>query len=131
SSPTTAYANAATAPTASSADAAPPGKSGAAAGARSDTKPYVSAAHSDTDAYARAHALHFRGGDPAAALAAWDAYLAIAPGGPRAGLVLEARWNRAICLVRLRRRDAALVAPPPFADGGSGHYRRDGARPLV
>src|SRR5947207_12740849 len=47
--------------------------------------------------YRRAHELHFHGGDPAAALAAWDRYLAAEPDGRFA---VEARYNRALVLVR-------------------------------
>jgi hypothetical protein len=81
--------------------------------------------------YARAHDLHFRGHDPVRALAAWDRYLAAAPGDVRAGLVLEARYNRAICLLRLGRRDEARAALRPFAAGAWGEYRRNEARALL
>jgi hypothetical protein len=76
----------------------------------------------------RAHQLHFRQRDAAAALAAWDRYLQADPDGP---LVLEARYNRALCLVRLGRADEARAALQPFADGTLVHYRRDEARALV
>jgi tetratricopeptide (TPR) repeat protein len=81
--------------------------------------------------YARAHALHFRAKDPGGALDAWDRYLAAAPADARAGLVLEARYNRAICLLRLQRYDEARAALRPFADGAWGDYRRDDARALL
>lgn len=81
--------------------------------------------------YARAHALHFRGNDPARALAAWDRYLAAASGDIRSGLVLEARYNRAICLFRLGQREEARQALQPFADGRWGDYRRDDAQALL
>jgi hypothetical protein len=81
--------------------------------------------------YAQAHALHFRGNDPARSLAAWDRYLAAASGDIRSGLVLEARYNRAICLFRLGQREEARQALQPFADGRWGDYRRDDARALL
>jgi hypothetical protein len=81
--------------------------------------------------YAQAHALHFHGHDPARALAAWDRYLAVASLDIRGGLVLEARYNRAICLVRLGQREEARQALQPFADGRWGDYRRDDAQALL
>ena len=62
--------------------------------------------------YRKAHALHFHGGDPAAALAAWDAYLAAEPDGR---FSVEARYNRALVLVRLARYAEARAALAPFA----------------
>ena len=81
--------------------------------------------------YAQAHALHFHGSDPARALAAWDRYLAVASQDIRGGLVLEARYNRAICLFRLGQREQARQALQPFADGRWGAYRRDDAQALL
>jgi RNA polymerase sigma-70 factor (ECF subfamily) len=85
----------------------------------------------DTDRalYERAHRLHFHGDQPAAALAAWDAYLGHAP---RGRFALEARYNRAIALARLGRRDEAVQALAPFAAGVHGTYRqRDAAQLLL
>jgi hypothetical protein len=79
-------------------------------------------------AYRRAHALHFDAHDAAGALSAWDAYLATYP---RGRFALEARYNRALCLVRLERRDEAERALAPFAEGTHGDYRRDEARALL
>ena len=80
-------------------------------------------------AYRRAHELHFRGSDPAAALAAWDDYLRIDPAGRFAA---EARFNRAIDLIRLGRYDLARAALAPFARGDEpGGYRRDEAQQLI
>jgi hypothetical protein len=79
-------------------------------------------------AYRRAHAAHFGAQDPAAALAAWDDYLRVAPGGRFA---LEATYNRALCLVRLGRQTEARAALRPFADGTYGAYRRREARELL
>jgi hypothetical protein len=64
--------------------------------------------------YRAAHELHFRGRDHAATLAAWDAYLAAEPAGR---FVLEARYNRALVLVRLDRYADARIALEPFARG--------------
>jgi len=71
-------------------------------------------------AYERAHRDHFFRDAPVAALAAWDAYLAAYPHGTFAP---EARFNRALCLVKLERFAAAAQALRPFARGGSGGYR--------
>jgi hypothetical protein len=64
--------------------------------------------------YRRAHELHFHGRDPAAGLAAWDAYLAAEPDGRFSA---EARYNRAILLIRLARYAEARTALLPFARG--------------
>lgn len=79
-------------------------------------------------AYDAAHALHFGAGDWPAAIDAWDAYLASFPRG-RFGL--EARYNRALALVRAGRVDEARVALTPFAEARFGAYRRTEARALL
>jgi hypothetical protein len=78
--------------------------------------------------YSTAHHAHFVAHDPAAALKAWDDYLAAYPNG-RFGL--EARYNRALALVRLGRTDEARAALAPFADGRNGGYRQAEARSLL
>lgn len=78
--------------------------------------------------YRAAHHAHFVEHDFAAALRSWDAYLAAAPSGRFAP---EARYNRALCLVRLGRKDDAERALRPFADGAYGSYRRDEAKALI
>jgi TolA-binding protein len=78
--------------------------------------------------YETAHQAHFAARAPAAALPAWDAYLAEFPDGRFA---LEARYNRAICLVRLGRHDAARAALQPFANGEAGGYRQQDAIALL
>ncbi len=78
--------------------------------------------------YNRAHQLHFVARDPAAALAAWDAYLAQAPSTT---LLPEAKYNRALCLVRLRREADAIEALTPFANGSFGNYRKREAAALL
>jgi TolA-binding protein len=98
---------------------APPAAASPAAAAPSDD---------DADAYGRAHRLHFDSSDPAAALAAWDDYLARFPAGRFAP---DARYNRAIDLIKLRRYGEARIGLQPFADGALGGYHRDDARALL
>lgn len=74
--------------------------------------------------YEEAHRLHFAARDPARALAAWDRYLAVAPSGRFAP---EARYNRALTLVRLGRTAEAREALRPFL---TGSYRREEATKL-
>jgi hypothetical protein len=80
--------------------------------------------------YAKAHELHFHGTDRAAALSAWDAYLAAEPAGRFA---VEARYNRALCLLRLGRVAEARAALVPFARGEvePAGYRQTEAAALV
>lgn len=66
--------------------------------------------------------------DPARAIAAWDAYLAAAPNGRFAP---EARYNRALALVRLGRHAEAKKELEAFANGSFGEYRRTEARALL
>jgi TolA-binding protein len=79
-------------------------------------------------AYRRAHEAHFRDDDPRAALSAWNAYLREYP---RGAFGPEARYNRALCLVRLGRREAALEALRPLARGAFGAYRMKEATSLI
>jgi hypothetical protein len=80
--------------------------------------------------YRRAHDLHFHGGDPVATLAAWDAYLAAEPDGR---FSIDARYNRALLLVRLGRYAEARAALAPFAGGDivPAGYRRTEAEQLL
>ena len=78
--------------------------------------------------YGAAHAAHFSGGDPGRALAAWDAYLRRYPHDT---FEPEARFNRALCLVRLRLFEQASSALAPFAGGHFGAYRREEAQRLL
>ncbi|WP_437565154.1 tetratricopeptide repeat protein [Sorangium sp. So ce542] len=83
----------------------------------------------DADAlYQAAHRAHFVERDPASALSAWDAYLAAAP---RGRFAVEAQYNRALCLVRLGRKDEAQRALEPFAQGSFGGYRQAESRSLL
>jgi hypothetical protein len=68
-----------------------------------------------------------RAGDRGA-LAAWDAYLRIAPHGT---LEPEARFNRALTLVRSGRARDARVALEPFAAGTFAGYRAREAQALI
>jgi hypothetical protein len=77
--------------------------------------------------YREAHTAQFVRRDYAAALAAWDRYLALGP----QSFTPEARYNRAIALVRLQRRDEAAAALHPFADGDYGGYRAEEAKGLL
>ncbi len=87
------------------------------------------AADAEESLYEAAHREHFVVRDPGAALGAWDAYLAAYPDGRFA---LEARYNRALCLVRLSRKQEARAALVPFAEGRyGGGYRRAEARELL
>ncbi len=63
--------------------------------------------------YAEAHAIHFRDRDMAAALDAWNRYLAAAPDGK---LAPEARFNRVVALVKLERWSDASDALDALAD---------------
>jgi len=83
---------------------------------------------SPDDVYRAAHEAHFAQRDFGVALELWDRYLALSP-LPR--LAVEARYNRAIALVHLGRRDEAARALRPFADGDYGSYRAADARALL
>jgi len=78
--------------------------------------------------YTKAHRAHFTAHDPQAALAGWNEYLAAFPDGQYA---LEARYNRAISLVRVGQRAEAAKALTPFARGAYGGYRQSEARDLL
>jgi TolA-binding protein len=97
--------------------------------AKASAAPSSSAAFQDADGdlYRLAHEAHFTSHDYARALAGWDAYLKAAPGGR---LATEARYNRAICLLRLGRDAEARRALEPFASGMLG-YRQNEARELL
>jgi hypothetical protein len=90
--------------------------------------PSASAADPHATLFAEAHRLHFIERDPARALAAWERYIAVAPNGRFSP---EARYNRALALVRLGRTTEARRELEPFANGTYGSYRRDEARALL
>jgi len=78
--------------------------------------------------YRAAHQAQFSSGESARALQLWDRYLAAAPNG---ALSPEARYNRAITLVRLGRKAEAAIALEPFARGDYGGYRKAEATSLL
>ena len=90
--------------------------------------PPAPAPDAELAAYRTAHTAHFKGNDPTAALSAWDAYLAQFPTGR---LAPEARYDRALVLVKLKRYAEARTALAPFAAAATGSYRQgDAARIL-
>jgi hypothetical protein len=105
-----------------------PASPSAPAPAVDDATGLARATSKDDETYARAHRLHFQGNDAAAALVAWDQYLRDFPQGR---FVPEARYNRAIDLLKLRRHAEALEALRPFAEGAYGGYHRDDARAML
>lgn len=78
--------------------------------------------------YRTAHTAHFVERSPSRALAAWNRYLARFPNDR---LAPEARYNRALCLVRLGRYAEASPALTRFASGQYGSYRRRDAQRLL
>ena len=94
--------------------------------ARSDPSP--GSRDAEQDAYAIAHRAHFMTRDPAEALRAWDAYLEAFPLGRFAP---EARYNRALSLIRLGRTADGRAALAPFAHGDFGGYRQKEAQELI
>lgn len=81
----------------------------------------------DLALYKSAHEKHFRERDYAGALAQWEVYLKQMPTGTFA---VEAKYNRALCLVRLGRYAEARAALHEFAEGrvGAGYRRGEAAR---
>jgi hypothetical protein len=78
--------------------------------------------------YADAHRLHFVIRDYSAALYAWERYLRVAGD---ALLAVDARYNRALCLVRIGEHAAARSALTAIARGEAGAYRQREARALL
>lgn len=78
--------------------------------------------------YETAHRAHFVGRDYDTALLAWQEYLRQVP---RGRFATEANYNRALCLLRLGRKNEARVALEPFASGRYGNYRKAEAEALV
>lgn len=78
--------------------------------------------------YQRAHRTHFVDGDFSKALELWNGYL---EKDPRGAFALEARYNRAIALLKLGRSTDAAAALRPFAEGAYGSYRQREAREII
>lgn len=76
--------------------------------------------------FRRAQALH--NAHDTRAIAAWDAFLRVASASV---LAPEARYNRALGLVRASRFDEARRALKPFAAGAYGAYRKEEAQALL
>lgn len=95
---------------------------------RADPSPEDAEAASELALYREAHRAHFDRHDCQAAVLGWERYLAEAPQGR---FTLEARYNRALCLVRIGRHREAAAALTPFAEGFYGDYRRADARALL
>ena len=93
-----------------------------------EPSPAPLSADKDNLLYAVAHRAHFVDKDPTAALSAWNAYLAARPDGRFAA---EARYNRALCLVRLGRMGEAWAALDAFEKGLFGPYRQQEAKRLL
>jgi TolA-binding protein len=102
------------------------------AGEESGASPERASTETEADAearaYGRAHRTHFVDDAPARALGAWDDYLTAFPRGVFAP---EARYNRALCLVRLGRLGEAARALRAFERESPAGYRRDDARLLL
>jgi TolA-binding protein len=100
------------------------------AGASGTAEPIAPVTPTKRSRYQRAYDLYFHGTDYAAALAALDDYLAAEPDGQ---FVVEARYNRALCLVRLDRLVEARAALAPFAHGDvvPAGYRAHEAQTLI
>lgn len=82
----------------------------------------------DLTLYRDGHRKHFQQGDCVGAMAAYERYIAEVPKGR---FVLEASYNRALCLARLGRTGEAAAALRPFAEGRYGTYRRQEAQRII
>jgi len=106
-------------------------ESGATAPVRSVTRT-IKLAPDDSEhralrAYREAERLQFDDKDYTRALDAWDRYIPLAGKSP---LLVDAKWQRALCLVRLGRPEAR-EALEPFANGELGAYRQNEARTIL
>ncbi|MEM1414293.1 MAG: hypothetical protein AAGH15_05315, partial [Myxococcota bacterium] len=88
----------------------------------SDDAPSVA----ERESFERAHRLHLAR-ESGEALGAWNAYLRAYPRGRFAP---EARYNRALTLIRLGRHDAARRALTPLAATPEGYRAAEAARLL-
>jgi hypothetical protein len=78
--------------------------------------------------YEKAHQAHFVDKNYGRAFMAWDNYLTNVRNGRFA---VEARYNRAICMLRLGHFAEARTALEPFATGRYGNYRKSEANLLI
>ena len=95
------------------------------------TRHQVEVAHpalSGRELYERARQLQLSARDDVAAVAAWSEYLRLLPGGRYAD---EARYERAVALIRLGRDEEALPELKRFAAQPSGSFRRTEALRLL
>lgn len=82
----------------------------------------------ERELFSRAHRTHFDGGTSSQALRHWDDYLAAYPHGR---FVPEARFNRALTLIRLGQLTQARGVLERFARGDFGAARRTQAAELL
>lgn len=80
------------------------------------------------EVYRQAQHAQFKRGDLLAALSGYEKYLAMQPAGRFA---VDARYNRALCLVRVGRAAEARHTLEEFAGGAFGGYRQADAADLL
>ena len=78
--------------------------------------------------YEKAHRLHFHEGQSAGALRLWDAYIEQFPAGR---FLPEARFNRAVCLVRLGDLERARAALEQIVAERAANYPTEQAHGLL
>jgi len=78
--------------------------------------------------YQSAHRSQFRASDCNAAVQGYAEYLNVAPSG---SFAVDARYNRAVCLIKLGRTSEALTILKPFSEGRYGSYRQKRAGKLL
>lgn len=78
--------------------------------------------------YQSAHRAQFRAGDCSAAVDGYAEYLKAAPGG---SFAVDARYNRAVCLLKLGQTSEAKAILRPFSEGRYGTYRQKSASELL
>jgi hypothetical protein len=90
------------------------------------TPPKTTAESAELALFRRAQTLHLA--HDKRAIEAWDAFLRVAQAS---ALAPEARYNRALGLLRATRYSEAKDALAPFADGKYGSYRKQEAKDLL
>lgn len=83
---------------------------------------------SDLERYHAGYAAQYERHDYGAALVAWNAYLQHVPGGR---FTPDVRYNRAVALAELGRKQEAIAALAPFAAGAYGPLRQQSATKLT